>query len=828
MQIRKSITAIGVVEEKKQSSLNDKSKPNSDKSSIFYHDISILEVWRLFIDGILQNEELGWLGFEDREKNYLASICKCLAFAFFNIEQELDIDFILKLHKIAMEGVSKTLYEEKATITKPGEIRSESIGYSLTTRIVSKKGFAELVDTMTKQAHLSLDYHFNAVTANDFIKITEETMPFSSAEKEQKNKYINFLYKCIEEKNTVKIYGFDNKRNRKALIRKKLELFIKKYKLNVCASQNILETLRAILTFARDCERMHVFSDGNGRIFYMVLLYFLFAQNRLPLPFMKDVNNIAGYSMDELITEIEKGWKHNIQLKDSHSLFGVSTIEILSRLSKKEKTYFVYSLEPLEPYFKPSPSFNFLKDLVAEPLAEYKLETRKIRFQNKIFNTTLNFPIIQNNNLNKLLSIKRKLEHSKRFGIPQNFSTLRIPSLLLSKKYERIYHMILEIAGDSKGPHVVSPLLDHWTKLSNFKNISACNALYGHASLKKHGIPFIPNALHDFDKKNLDENIICFSPGGFVDPIALMQDGKPHADLIRLRVDLTKIKSAGAFNTFFKAVDLGMSHFIVNLNLTKNLKIIIEKNLLSTTNIPERSTYSFTFKLKNYSPLEIFLEDNDLIYYGDLAGINRFCLLLPFIALNLYREHELVRSIYDELNRLNATLLKKILITMAQNVTIFSEYNFNGILYLTPQSIYDIHVVNTHMTYKFSDLSEKDYNKAIHYFLEEKNLDSIPAKKEKIFSYNEESEISLYNQQVAYRSLAPTCFTVDATSIEKSFFEKGYAETRSRRSVNIIKESYEFLFFNSIKYKEKIISQSLEKDCKLPRKVQEIIYSYNF
>ncbi|MBV8801474.1 MAG: hypothetical protein JO097_14425 [Acidobacteriaceae bacterium] len=491
--------------------------------------------------------------------------------------------------------------------------------------------------------------------------------------------------------------------------------------------------------------------------------------------------------------------------------------------------------------FNPSLFNQSLKVLDSDYRTEYELKIRKILCQSQLFNTTLNAPVLLNNTnniLNTLLSIKRKLDHERRFGPTQNYS-LKIPSLLLNEKYKHIYRMILEISGDPKGPHIIPYIIDHWTKLKNFQSICKHNAFYGHASLKKHHITFIPNALGSFDKKNLDENVICFSPGGFVDPIALMNNkmGLPHSDLLRLRLDLSKLKTLGKFNTFFKAVDLGMGFFKVELNLTEKLTVSIEKKLWGNpiTNNASTSEYNFIFKLKGAYPLETTLEDNELIYYGDLAGINRFCLLLPFIALQTSNDKIQVERIYTELNNLNSKTLKKTLITLAQNATLFSEYNFNGVLHLTPQSIYDIHLVSYNTTYEFQNLSKEAYDKALQYFRSDQIPKNIPLKTEKIFEYQheEESEINLYNQPLNYKSFEPTLFKINAMAIQDSLFENGYTETRPGRSSSTTKKSYKSVFFASKKDSleqsletKNSIQQLLNTDCNLPENTREIIHHY--
>jgi len=315
-------------------------------------------------------------------------------------------------------------------------------------------------------------------------------------------------------------------------------------------------------------------------------------------------------------------------------------------------------------------------------------------------------------------------------GIPQTSTNFFRPGELANPINKKISETILSICGDEKGPYVIPMVIDHWTTFKNFKNILARGAFLGNAFLKREKIDFTANCLAPGDIVNLDGNVICFSPGGFVDPKAVAGD-----DRIRVRVDLSKAKNIGKFNIFFKVTDLCMQNYEVKVQLTDRLVVSFERFAFPN------SPLAIFFELDG-KKLGVGFKKNQLLFYGDIDGINRYCLLLPFIALEgaLKRENQhdsqLAADIYTYLRALTGDELRKILICMSQNMTLYSEFNFNGILKLTPHLIYDIHDVTSNKTYDLSELSLQDYSSTLTAVQEASNLhqplQQVPMKSEVI------------------------------------------------------------------------------------------------
>ncbi|MBS0290692.1 MAG: hypothetical protein JSS07_11740 [Proteobacteria bacterium] len=300
-----------------------------------------------------------------------------------------------------------------------------------------------------------------------------------------------------------------------------------------------------------------------------------------------------------------------------------------------------------------------------------------------------------------MLSLMRFLRHKHNAmengltGTPQTTSNLRLPTELAKPENIKIRETILKICGDENGPLVIPPIIDHWTTSSNFKKIIESGAFYGSALLTTKGIAYTKNVLHNADIKNLDGNVICFCPGGFVDSKATL-----GYDKMRIRIDLRKLNKTGKYNSFFKITDLECEPYFVKMQVTPSLSISFGHDLAFAFGI------LFEF---NEHQLLIPLSKNELVFYGDLAGINRFCLLLPFIALDK-ADKNITSLIYEHLRNLPEDELKKVLICLSQNMTMYSEYNFHAKLPLTPKLIYDVHHVSSNTTYSLHSLSTEDYD----------------------------------------------------------------------------------------------------------------------
>lgn len=362
------------------------------------------------------------------------------------------------------------------------------------------------------------------------------------------------------------------------------------------------------------------------------------------------------------------------------------------------------------------------------------------------------------------LSKKRKREHQKAFNKkPQKCAKLTGISNV------RINQMIETIANDPNGPFVIPTIIDHWTTVDNFKSILKRKAFWGNQTLIQNNVSFVKNALNPCDVENGDGDVICFAAGGFVDYNALR-----GLDRIRVRVDARKLKNV-KYNTFFKAVDLCVGTFSTEVQLTKDLKVII--------NHPNEPKLQFTFILKKEKKtytLSSELTKDELIFYGNILEINKAALLLPFLALEKGANKAAIKVIYGYLNTLDEPTLRKLMIGLSQNATMYSELNVFSKLMLTPHLIHDIYFVREKETYPLYNLSEGDYESTLYKIINAKHeATTETAKTEETIEIvsTQRSMTVLYGRWINGH-LDKHKEEVDITSIPSKLFEGSYVETR--------------------------------------------------
>jgi hypothetical protein len=249
--------------------------------------------------------------------------------------------------------------------------------------------------------------------------------------------------------------------------------------------------------------------------------------------------------------------------------------------------------------------------------------------------------------------------------------------------------------------------LYHYTSLSNLPSIIQDQAMYGNAYLKSNGTHFIPNVFCCADLLTGDSNVICFCPGQ-VDTKAFIYDRGLKTNVCRLSIDIIKRNkppyTKGTYNRFFKLSDLQYA-WSASFNIN-TFKVYIENLAGGGMNI----FLSFNDKKKH----EVQLTKNEMVYYGNIFQINRFCSVQLFNIINKVNNARFKTNFYNHLSALNDDELRKLLIVFSQNLTLFAEANFNTFLSLDEIKINEILVLGDHkIKLDFSELDDKNYKKAL-------------------------------------------------------------------------------------------------------------------
>jgi hypothetical protein len=94
-------------------------------------------------------------------------------------------------------------------------------------------------------------------------------------------------------------------------IKSNISMAAKEYEKNISAAGNADEKLYAIVDFCQYIERLHPFSDANGRTIAQLLLNKCLIENEFPsFVILNDPNNLDGFSRAQFVDEIKKGFEN--------------------------------------------------------------------------------------------------------------------------------------------------------------------------------------------------------------------------------------------------------------------------------------------------------------------------------------------------------------------------------------------------------------------------------------------------------------------------------------------------------------------------------------
>jgi len=320
--------------------------------------IPITDVWRFFIDGVLQNGEerkdredllpiqrrAGWPQFEN-ERGYLKGMCNAFAFSLKNPDA-LSVDFIKDLHSYATNNVDLKLYKQESKESNKGNFRSDDqdelscgLGRSNTT----EEGIFELLKTIRDDANYiyignfdlsSMFCHENLQNKDD-TQLKEHAKQIFSRTKEHRAEYAVYMSPLSAGK-----------------IEELVADCITEYQQEIKKAKNNEEIIRTIAIFIHGIELIHPFVDANTRTFSMLLLNHLLLQNGL-LPAMLFYPNLCCYGdIDSIVWEIERGIEDTQEIINGETPHprSISTLELLNQLTPEEFRYYMEAVSPLRPF----------------------------------------------------------------------------------------------------------------------------------------------------------------------------------------------------------------------------------------------------------------------------------------------------------------------------------------------------------------------------------------------------------------------------------------------------------------------------------------------
>jgi hypothetical protein len=249
------------------------------------------ELWRLFCDGMLQQEEGGWIGFCRREVNFLIAMTNGFGFISQTIMQPLTVDYLIELHRLSTDNVLDLERNNLICPTAEGkrDIRhNQETGFRLLAGLnFSFDGLIEL----TRESQIP-DVGYSLQISRDVLVLHPDCAPAE---------------KIAERLNKAIVY----------------------YAEQMATADTREKKLECIVRLIAQLERIHPFSDGNCRTLCVLVLNRELIRNGFLPVILDNPNRFDGFSIDELMEEVKRGMQHFLDVKSGNvGYFGKTTQQV--------------------------------------------------------------------------------------------------------------------------------------------------------------------------------------------------------------------------------------------------------------------------------------------------------------------------------------------------------------------------------------------------------------------------------------------------------------------------------------------------------------------
>jgi hypothetical protein len=265
------------------------------------------DFWKLIIDYEYwdKNDEL----FFDKQESpgYLKNTSTALLYLFETINQPVTLEFIIKLHDIA--------YHEKTE----KYLGLKTFGSSgLTDESVTLDGLKELLNKIKKRE------------VNNFKKKYLIDIEDITAEEIFANLTNNFWPHLFIERHS-----------NLADVQAEINNLLIQYNESIEHAKSEKDQLIAIATLIQALHQYHPFNDGNGRTFIFLLLNKLLIGNDLSVTTVESPGRFSGYSVLELVEEIQKGQMNFRDISTEEKVKDISFQEYIKQRigGKSHKSY---------------------------------------------------------------------------------------------------------------------------------------------------------------------------------------------------------------------------------------------------------------------------------------------------------------------------------------------------------------------------------------------------------------------------------------------------------------------------------------------------------
>jgi hypothetical protein len=348
------------------------------------------EVWRFFIDGNLQKSH-GWQGFEKREPGYLKALYAAYD-QIYDLVTPLSIDYISKLHQLAISDVIGTNYHKKnISPTLFGKFRQATaiqygIGFYQEYDNVSREGLYEFFAKNSPHNFLKIEYDKNsnglaltleniellrvcvaaakskkvsycaldvlnelntkvlaklklfrlptAEKAKSLLAVMAMSIGKTKNLREVVNYIVNEVHPDFNDSDDLQLSVVSYQaKTPSVLLSDAIQTLVNQYQADIVTAKNYLDRLKAIVVFIQACEQLHPFVDANCRTFCMLLCNNLLMRNGMPPAIFYNPNRFDCLSTDELIMDVIEGMQNTMILIKTGKLFDITLTESLASTS---------------------------------------------------------------------------------------------------------------------------------------------------------------------------------------------------------------------------------------------------------------------------------------------------------------------------------------------------------------------------------------------------------------------------------------------------------------------------------------------------------------
>ena len=296
------------------------------------------DLYRLIVNGQFHKTQKGWLGYELREHGSLAGAFAALKYAMSHelTHQHISAELLKNIHQQVSQPIINPGF--RTNPMNPGKFRGDITNFFLVSDHLpfgycNAEGLQELIDFVHRHKTMGSGIFISKRSVTDIEN--DRSMGVYRTQEEVVASYAQVRDNMRDAADASDTVSFDRLNigdawHYRAPSAEHIETLIERvcehYNSAMIMAQNSEEKLRVIVSHIQEIERIHPFTDGNGRTSYILLQRMLIQNGFLPT-MMFNPNHIDGFNLDAVIDEVKQGIAMTQALIDdpTRSLFDYKT-----------------------------------------------------------------------------------------------------------------------------------------------------------------------------------------------------------------------------------------------------------------------------------------------------------------------------------------------------------------------------------------------------------------------------------------------------------------------------------------------------------------------